>query len=91
MTFQIHELHFLFEFLEILTMNDKSGGERSIVSDVKEWVSDLQASVVEAGQRMIEDISRLQEVEHSRLRFIRNKSLNVFIKRHFGFIEIEVT
>ena len=91
MTFQIHELHFLFEFLEILTMNDKSGGERSIVSDVKEWVSDLQASVVEAGQRMIEDISRLQDVEHSRLRFTRNKSLNVFINRHFGIIEIEVT
>ena len=91
MTFQVHELHFLFEFLEIFTMNDKSDGERSIVSDVKEWVSDLQASVVEAGQRMIEDISTLQDVEHSRLRFTRNKSLNVFINRHFGIIEIEVT
>ena len=72
-------------------MNDNGGGESSIVSDVQEWVLDLQASVVSAGQKMIEDISRLQDVEHSRLRFIRNKSINVFINRHFGFIEIEVT
>ena len=64
------------------------GGERSIVNDVKEWVEALQASVVAAGHKMIEDVLRLQE--HNRMSFIRNKSIKVLINNHFGHIEIEV-
>ena len=69
---------------------DDTGGEsgRSIVNDVKEWVEDLQASVVAAGHKMIEDVKRLPD--HHRMSFIRNKSIKVLINNHFGHIELEV-
>ena len=64
-------------------------GEQSFGNEVKDWVQSLQASIETAGLKIIEDMESLQ-MERSRMRFIRNKSLHVLINNHFGFIEIEV-
>ena len=71
-------------------MMGDSSEEKGIMMDIQNWVGDLQASVAAAGQQMMEDVAGLQSDAQLRPRLIRNKSVSVWIRRHLGYIEIEV-
>ena len=71
-------------------MMGDSSEEKGIMIDIQKWVGDLQASVAVAGQQMMEDVAGLQSDAQLSPRLIRNKSVSVWIRRHLGYIEIEV-
>ena len=60
------------------------------MTDIQNWVGDLQASLAAAGQQLMEDVASLQSDGQLRLRLIRNKSATVWIRRHLGYIEFQV-
>ena len=64
--------------------------EEGIMTDIQNWVGDLQASLAAAGQQLMEDVASLQSEAQLRPRLIRNKAVTVWIRRHLGYIEFEV-
>ena len=64
--------------------------EEGIMTDIQNWVGDLQASVAAAGQQMMEEVAGLQSNGQLRPRLVRNNSVTVWIRRHLGYIEFQV-
>ena len=64
--------------------------EEGIMTDIQNWVGDLQASLAAAGQQLMEKVASLQSDAQLRPRLIRNKAVTVWIKRHLGYIEFQV-
>ena len=64
--------------------------EEGIMTEIQNWVGDLQASLAAAGQQMMEEVAGLQSDGQLRLRLIRNKSVTLWIRRHLGYVEFEV-
>ena len=64
--------------------------EEGIMTEIQNWVGDLQASLAAAGQQLMEKVAGLQSGGQLRLRLIRNKSVTLWIRRHLGYVEFEV-
>ena len=64
--------------------------EESIMTDIQNWVGDLQASLAAAGQQLMEKVASLQSDAQLKPRLIRNQAVTVWIRRYLGYIEFQV-